>query len=322
MANTESTNKEINCNIPNDKLDDNEWKRIEEQCKSQKHIDKNDDIKKIIAEDEKTLEKLGITFQQLKDFFRKIKLRFAHNLHLNKYKLEDWETKLANTLKIGGRGWCCRNSPSTTIFQKYTVIRISWGGAEICPFQSPYDKRYHGYEYGSHDWIFINRETKKCIHIGDLLFHQIIEHHFFQSKTSGYRVDPKELVNFFGLTGKKDYTTKTEIKYYWRSNIYISKKWKNNYDYDYEMKYIKSTIDKIDSQFDNLKIEKEKTYTIYYDENVAFLFCYNDGANLPNTINGIEFGNVFSKFKGSSGGIEVFRKCDYDKIAENEKDEI
>ena len=70
--------EEINCNLPNDTFDTEEWKRIEDNCKKYHHLDNNDDLQKLITEDEQTLVKYGITFQQLDDLFTKIKYHFNH----------------------------------------------------------------------------------------------------------------------------------------------------------------------------------------------------------------------------------------------------
>ena len=42
----------MTCNLENDKLDSEEFKRIEQQCKIQKHIDINEDLMKLIEDDQ------------------------------------------------------------------------------------------------------------------------------------------------------------------------------------------------------------------------------------------------------------------------------
>ncbi len=227
----------INCNYTNDKLDDSEWDRIESKCIKQKHLNSNNLSKNIftrffssgellrdqIAQDEQKLADAGITFEQLDKFFTTFKL------YWNKYsktniELDD-ETKAqvekfyadSQFTKLDMSGWCSwglLKAKFNMFGTNYLVDRITWGGAEQCPFQSLEDKRYHGYEYGSHDWIIFNLDANIQMHIGDLLFHQIIAHKFFQSESSAYRVDPIKLIQLFNLKPGANYSVPTvQVKY-------------------------------------------------------------------------------------------------------------
>lgn len=191
----------INCNLSNDVIDDTEWYRIEQQCKNQRHIDPSCDLKELIARDEATIARLGITFDQLTQFFDKIKKHF--------------DKKINDHFKMFGYDGIHEITP--TILGSFTVRRVSWRGAEKCPFQSLLDTQYHGYEYGSSDWYFINTKTGEELHIGDLLFHQISVHHFFQSPSSKYRVDPEKLIHFFGLKRGVDYSPELDTSVQWVS---------------------------------------------------------------------------------------------------------
>lgn len=208
----------INCNIPNNELDEKEWERINKCCINQKHIGENDDLQNIIDTDKKTLQSHGITFEQLNNFFSKIKYHFYKRLNDNKkYKLTDNEKKILHNY-VGKSGWCQRYFHCAKIFDdQFIVALIGWGGAETCPFQSQLDKKYHGYEYGESDWIFIKTNTNETIHIGDLLFHQINVHEFFQSPSSPYRVEPKKIIEFFSLKSEINYATDLNISQIWRS---------------------------------------------------------------------------------------------------------
>jgi len=119
---------------------------------------------------------------------------------------------------LGDSEWSCWGSELARILKnKLLVFRVAWGGAETCPFQSVHDTRYHGYEYGSHDWVFIKKDTMEIMHIGDLLFHQITRHHFFQSSSSSYRVDVKKMIEFFNLRSGVDYTSDLIVQDIWRN---------------------------------------------------------------------------------------------------------
>ncbi len=208
----------INCNIANDKLDTKEWERIQAQCIKQKHICshtfcKNDDLREIIKKDEETLAGVGITFAQLEDFIFGFHLYFKKYSSYSQIDLPDvvnkfYQDKSDKYFTINRNGWCSwgRSYSKFNMFgTNYFVIKFTWGGAETCPFQSPEDKKYHGYSYGSHDWLIWNLDSNKFMHIGDLLFHQITAHKFFQAPGSNYRVDPIKLIELFNLKPNVDY---------------------------------------------------------------------------------------------------------------------
>lgn len=211
------------CNCKNDKFDTSEWARIESQCVKQKHLGPSESLEALIAQDEQTLANAGITFDQLDKFFT------AFKLHWKKYSNEKTElddelqAKVAHFYsssqfeKLNKIGWCCwgRTRAKFNMFgTNYFVEKYTWGGAETCPFQSTQNKKYYGYDYGSHDWVIFNLDSNIQMHIGDLLFHQIIAHKFFQSESSPYRVEPTKLVQLFNLKPNQDYTIqKVQVKY-------------------------------------------------------------------------------------------------------------
>lgn len=262
----------INCHYSNDKINEDEWNRIELQCKEQKHLAKNDKLRDIIESDEKTLESYGITFKQLKDFFKKIKYHFYHQMSNNvNYQINKNERKLLKTLKIDSNSFPYSWN-YTKIFNGKLIIGFSiWDGAEICPFKSDLDKQYHGYEYGDTDWFFIKTDTNEVMHIGDLLFHQINTHHFFQSPESLYRADPAKIISFFSLKTGMDYIT----------DFIISKKWCQEFCSssfngigvhkirkieEYEMKKFET---------DTITHVKHDTNDIYYTDTSALLIINN-----------------------------------------------
>lgn len=195
----------VNCNISNNQIDETEWSRIDDVCKSHHHIGQNESIKDIIERNEERLAAHGITFDQLEKFFDKLRNHYENN---EKTKISESDAELVGNIfkDVNTNGWCMWGCSKASVFNDtLTIIKITWGGAEECTFQSTEDKKYHGYEYGSHDWFFIKGDN--IMHIGDLLFHQIVKHHFFQSPQSKYHVDVDKLVEFFGLTKDTDYST-------------------------------------------------------------------------------------------------------------------
>lgn len=298
--------KIINCNDSNDVILKEEFDRIELCCKKQNHIQEVDSLMDIIKTDEETLASLGITFEQLGDFFEKIKFHFAYHAKKNEnsnINLSEDEKHLINSFNIGGSGWCSWGNSCCELFGTIVVFKIVWGGAEKCPFQSKLDTRYHGYEYGDKDWIFLNRDTLKAIHIGDLLFHQITKHHFFQSSTSSYRVDPITLIDFFGLKHGVSYKTDIITRQIWSSGSSGS---------GGEKEYTISNLYGVDESKFNITYMGKNI--IGYNEKEAFLIS-NDPSSLPDLIDGVEYSKTsFQRCKGYA----QFTKRPYSEITEVE----
>lgn len=265
--------------------------RIESQCKNKKHIGEKDNLKNIIETDEKILQSHGITFDQLQNFFEKIRYHFYKQIeNSKKYYMTKNEKILTNNLKIGGSGWCQRSYDCSKIFGgKLIVAIVIWGGAETCPFQSKLDKCYHGYEYGDSDWIFIRPDTNEAMHIGDLLFHQINVHHFFQSPASCYRVDPEKLIKFFNIQPNVDYTTEFDIKTEWCPtgehsssrdiNESATKKWKIK---KYELAYFKQEkIAHIEHDLNDIYYSNKRVTIIVNDMNTLPLPIIVNGHVVP-----------------------------------------
>lgn len=286
-----------------------EYLRIENLCKKQKHIADDDNLNVIISEDEQTLEELGITFKQLEDFFEKLMYHFSKG---NEILLTNDQIEKINSLGIGSPQWYLSKKKIVSIFNdELIVIKITWGGAEPCPFQSLDDKKYYGYEYGSHDWIFINSITNDVLHVGDLLFHQIVKHHFFQGKNSKYRVDPLRLITFFNLETGIDYSSDFVEKKKWvvtsnqlYNNIISSKVYTIN---DCSMK----------EYFADLFYEKINDHNIvYYDDSCA-LFIVNDPSELPSKLIGYEYDKKI--FNNNYSGYVTFNLCSLKEISEKEQ---
>jgi hypothetical protein len=84
----------------------------------------------------------------------------------------------------------------------WTVYEEQFNGSVVCPFRvlncdgerneksfnhysSPF---YHGYEYGCHEWIIMNNQTKQTIRIPSLTLH-LIENHNFWLNHDDYMLD-------------------------------------------------------------------------------------------------------------------------------------
>ena len=88
-----------------------------------------------------------------------------------------------------------------TEYGNFGVFEVTWGGSQICPFH-PHGAEYRGYDYGSHDYLFIkfgkdDQETGRFF-LSELSLHMIEKHGFFGGRPP-YRVDPLKAVEFFEL---------------------------------------------------------------------------------------------------------------------------
>lgn len=304
------------CNYNNETLSDMEWDRIETQCKKQRHLETEDNLKDLIARDEKAIASHGLSFEQLGLFFEKLKLHFAKEVNEKKeHKLTSAEVVLLKKHALGGSGWSSWASHVATIFNgKLVVARYTWGGAETCPFQSSEDDGYHGYEYGSHDWIFIRTDKNESMHIGDLLFHQITKHHFFQSPSSGYRVDPSKLISFFDLRKDVDYQTETITKDMWRSRDSTSCLRRFNKERTYSLKDAWNAAKHTD-----LKRQQFGTNEVYSNDKVCFVVVNKFADGLPALIDNIQL-----NYQQTEDVIGVFGydKGEFTEITEHERSRV
>ena len=274
---TLNTAVDVECNYSTDLLSAIEIERIEKKCKQQRHIDDTDKLFAQINADEQVLASYGITFNQLEKFFEKIKYHFYKAVRNHKdHTLTSEEISLVDSVFVSGTGWCRWGSSYAKIFHdKVLVVIQTWGGAEKCPFQRLEDKRYNGYKYGSHDWYFIKIDTNEIMHIGDLLFHQISKHHFFQSSLSKFRVDPEKLINFFNIRPDIDYSTSVTNSFYWTCNSSDTCLRKFYKDRIYS---ISDISDK--NKFEALPQKKYGVNCAYYSDDTVLLIV-NDLASLP-----------------------------------------
>lgn len=212
---------EIICNMKNGDISDEEFCNIESKCKKQKHIDERENLKTLIDSDFKKLEDVNIDIDAIKNYIQKILLHF--DICPNSISREPYNDIIKKVFsKLNTKGWTCWMICTKKIFNdKLTVIQITWGGAEPCPFKSQLDKEYRGYDYGSVDYIFV-KEDGKYMHMSSLLMHQIEKHNFFQGFDSPYRVSPIDFVKFFNLKPNIDYRSDFDEKKYgiWNHEFY------------------------------------------------------------------------------------------------------
>ncbi|ARF08381.1 hypothetical protein Catovirus_1_431 [Catovirus CTV1] len=200
----------MTCNLENDKLDSEEFKRIEQQCKIQKHIDINEDLMKLIEDDQEIINKRGLDMKDIKNYLEKLLIHISL-AKKNKAKYPETEYTKKAFSKLNARDWTCWKTDIAKIFNNsLTVLIYSWCGIEKCPFTSPKYNIDRECEYGDRNYVFV-RYDKEYLHMSSLTMHQIIKHNFFQGLNSSYRVSPETIIDFFRLKPQTNYETSYKI---------------------------------------------------------------------------------------------------------------
>ena len=181
----------IYCNLPNDQLSQKEFEKIEWRMYPGIYsgigfLQEGEKLHEVIGTDQKYLESVGITYKQIADSLETIVGKF------HSYK-EKYGLNSCNTYIIG---------------KKYEIIFYRCYGAQECPFHNiELDPTYHGCEYGSCDFTIKNIETNKKIKFNTLHTHMIRQHYFFEGPKS-YRLEPRDVIEIFGLQPNVDYSSK------------------------------------------------------------------------------------------------------------------
>jgi len=183
-------------------LSDDYLAMVEGKCKNSEFsnccmIGPNESLREILEKDEMTLAKLNITRQQIADVLESVHVAWQYS--------KDFEmdhTVLYPEKFIKNR--------------KYLVQEIVYLGSQYSPFQHPNDTNYYGYKSGDRNISIIRMSDQKRFDFGHLLIHMIRYNGFFEGQTnmtqscyhgiSGFRIDPEEVIDFFGIQENVDYS--------------------------------------------------------------------------------------------------------------------
>lgn len=162
----------------------------------------NESLEEILRQDELTLRNTGLTYESLAKEVEKVvgdALKQKHQMlsgNLQELRERDntsipWHE--SSTIPI----FSIENLPSTKIGflvdNKFQVFFIQWRGFQDCPWNCKQP------EWGSFDFLLLNRQTGEYIIAPGLIVHLIREHHFFEGRESPYRVEPFNLAQVLGL---------------------------------------------------------------------------------------------------------------------------
>lgn len=219
----------VHCNHSNDLLSSSEWEKIESimypnKASQSGFLKFSERLRAVIEKDEQTLKRLDISCKQIVDRLRtlvhkyyKIRNLIHKCVHTENIGILDEATKNMLKLKLDDDSVCVEN--------KFKISHITYRGAQTCPFQNDQlDTKYHGYEYGSTDFIFTDLTTNKSITFNTLLLHMIEAHHFFEGSVY-HRLDPENAITFLGIEPRKSYVSSYQAHIEWSATGGRSFKW-------------------------------------------------------------------------------------------------
>ena len=208
----QTTENKIECNLPNNKISFYEWNIIRlrmypEQYSAEGFIKQNTYPLKIIQTDEQYLKSVNITHQQISDKLQTIISKYGKIIQNTRF---DEKFNLDNLDAFKPKEILVEN--------EYLVSSLCTMGAQECPFQNKkLDDKYNGHQYGSNDFTINHKTTGKKLFFGDLLIHMVAKHHFFEGPGMKYRLEPKEVIDFFRLKPNENYTPIYDTKLIWKS---------------------------------------------------------------------------------------------------------
>ena len=152
----------------------------------------------VLAQDEQTLIKLGVTFEKIADELEKI-VKAALEQH-HKWKSPESRKRahyFPNLRQNEGTPiFTLENLPSLDVgylTDKYQMFFSGTKGLQECPWDG------HFSNWSSFIFLLLNRQTGEYVVAPGLIVHLIREHHFFEGNESPYRVEPFKLAQVLGL---------------------------------------------------------------------------------------------------------------------------
>jgi len=161
----------------------------------------NEPLEAVMSQDEQTLLKLGISYDQLADGLAEILENVMQQL--SALLVENQDEFLRRTLSkfwdgdLPMRQTAVENLPSqeigSVVRDQFQVFLIQYRGLQDCPWGCDYDP------WAYLDFLLINLKTHQMVAGPGLIVHLIRDHHFFEGLESPYRVEPLRLAKVLGL---------------------------------------------------------------------------------------------------------------------------
>lgn len=196
----------------------NHWDEIKSALPEERTLEESfeifSSIKNILQSGQRSMHESELTFEQAGDAMKTL-MRLAlyepdvksggvlegFFARMTGGKVEEHKFETPKNLIHGQVAWLNQGCFEKTLQfngQMLRVFVVTWGGSQLCPFQSVNDKHYHGYDYGSSDIVVTNLRTKETLSYSSLLPHMIKHHSFLEGPFCWYRIDPKKVVSVLG----------------------------------------------------------------------------------------------------------------------------
>lgn len=204
----------IFCNKPNDQIPEEEWKSIEHRAHGRepyfcKHgmMAPSDRIRDIIAKDAKVLADLGVTPLQLASA---MSILIKEAIKSAKKDREENKTHTKQCISVyPGKTMETEAYYVEAYGMTFVAMEVAWMGSQECPFKNrALDSAYHGYSYGSVDYLFVKtpqepaHDNDKAVSEGErlqfssLLIHMLAMHGFLEGEQlrdpSGHESDDSD----------------------------------------------------------------------------------------------------------------------------------
>lgn len=180
-----------------------ELAKIQTECIERGYLGENEKLMSVIEDDNSTLHRLHVTHDQLHDILEKVILHFTYG-NTKREEITNIDKEMqAKYIKYKDT-WTYVESEKKKIFcDKMEVIKVTWSDGEVCPFGD----NDHSLPLNNTDWLLHDTINDTWFTFSGSHPHHIKEHHFFQGKTSLYRLDAEDIIKFFKIEPELRYDT-------------------------------------------------------------------------------------------------------------------
>ncbi len=148
-------------------------------------------LEHIISQDALILTRFGVSYEQIADRLDRLlrpALKYTKGMspYPDLYKPETIPHFRLDNLPDTKDGYRTGN---------LQIFTIGYRGFQGCPWEGWPES----WQWGSFDFLILNRQTGECVTGPGLIVHLIRAHHFFEGQESPYRTDPKKLIHVLEL---------------------------------------------------------------------------------------------------------------------------
>ncbi len=164
-------------------------------------------LEAVIARDNESLRKLGVTHEQIADRAEALvgqADRIANLARAGRLRIDD-DAVAAFTDGTG---------PGILIEDRYAISGVSWRGFQSCPFQDEAGQLCEGRGLPGHDLSILDTSTGRVLQLPGLLVHLIRDHHFFEGSVP-HRIDPEGAAAFLEVVPGEDYAPSRRTEWVW-----------------------------------------------------------------------------------------------------------